>query len=259
MKRILKPFSLAASCFLLNLSLPSLAHSAECVILLHGLARTADAMEPLAEHLQSKGYKVANIDYPSREHTIDVLADRAVSEGIETCHQLNADRIFAVTHSLGGILIRFYVNEHPEAPVDRVVMLGPPNHGSEVVDHLKNTPGFKAVNGPAGMQLGTDDKSVPIWLSNQTMSLPPTGIIAGTSTFNPILSTYLPNPDDGKVSVESAKLPGMCSFLTLPTTHTFMMRNDTVIEQVTHFLQQGEFSHPDAQNQLCMNNQIESH
>jgi pimeloyl-ACP methyl ester carboxylesterase len=230
------------------------ANATDCVILLHGLARTADAMKPMAEHLESAGYQVANVDYPSREHTIDVLAEDAVSKGLEECQAKGADQIFAVTHSLGGILIRYYLSEQEASPFKRVVMLGPPNHGSEVVDHLKNTPGFELLNGPAGMQLGTDESSIPTYLSNKTIPLPETGIIAGTSTFNPILSTYLPNPDDGKVSVESAKLPGMCSFLTLPTTHTFMMRNEDVLDQVVQFLQSGEFRHPNAQNHLCARN-----
>ena len=37
----------------------------------------------------------------------------------------------------------------------RVVMLGPPNGGSEVADLLKNVAPYRAFYGPAGQQLGT--------------------------------------------------------------------------------------------------------
>jgi pimeloyl-ACP methyl ester carboxylesterase len=239
------------ACAIISLLIAPHLLASECVIVLHGLARSANAMEPISEFLEQHHYQVSNIDYPSRDYPIERLSEMAVKQGIESCQAKEAESIFALTHSLGGILIRYYLVQHPEAPIDKVVMLGPPNHGSEVVDNLKNMPGFEAFNGPAGMQLGTDKNSIPTRLSQQSEQLPPLGIIAGTKTFNPILSTYLPNPDDGKVSAQSAQLAGMCSFVMLPTTHTFMMKNDDVMGQVLSFFKTGRFSHPDAQNDLC--------
>ncbi|MEM7257005.1 MAG: alpha/beta hydrolase, partial [Pseudomonadota bacterium] len=119
-------------------------------------------------------------------------------------------------------------------------MIAPPNQGSEVVDNLRDVPGFKVFNGPAGLQLGTDENSIPSQLGPVTFDL---GVIAGTDTINPILSQYLPNPDDGKVSVESTKVEGMDDFLVFAHTHTFIMRSKQVIAQVIHFLQQGQFNH----------------
>jgi len=56
-----------------------------------------------------------------------------------------------------------------------------------------------------------------------------------------ILSTFIPGQNDGKVSVESAKVKGMHDFVTLPTTHPFMMKNAAVIDQTVYFLQHGQF------------------
>jgi hypothetical protein len=117
-------------------------------------------------------------------------------------------------------------------------MLGPPNKGSEVVDKLGEMPGFYQLNGPAGMQLGTGPDSVPNALGTADFDL---GIIAGTSSINWMLSSLIPGDDDGKVSVQRARLNGMRGFITLPVTHTFMMKNDAVIQQVTHYLQTGTF------------------
>ena len=117
-------------------------------------------------------------------------------------------------------------------------MLAPPNQGSEVVDGYRNIPGFRFLNGPAGMQLGTDDQSIPRQLPAVEFEL---GVIAGSKTFNPILSLQLPNPDGGKVSAQSARVEGMSDYLLLPVTHTFLMRSRQVIAQTIHFIEHGGF------------------
>ena len=133
----------------------------ECVILLHGLVRSAASMKAMERRLVEEGYYVSNVDYPSREDTIEVLAEKAVGTGIRECIQNSATKINFVTHSLGGILVRVYLKKNKRNDIHRVVMLGPPNQGSEVVDDLKNVPGFELLNGPAGMQLGTKTSDIP--------------------------------------------------------------------------------------------------
>ncbi|MDE1465893.1 esterase/lipase family protein [Spartinivicinus poritis] len=212
--------------------------SQECVVLLHGLVRTASSMEKLAIELSKVGFYVVNIDYPSRDKPVEVLAEIAVSEGLKQCKKQNAIPVNYVTHSLGGILVRQYYQQHTPMHVKRVVMLAPPNQGSEVVDNLKNVPGFGLINGPAGRQLGTDKNSIPSQLGPVNFEL---GVIAGTQSINLILSTFLPNPDDGKVSVERTKVEGMCGFIALPTTHPFIMSNNLVIKEVKNYLKNGKF------------------
>lgn len=226
---------------------PVAGEAKECVVLLHGLARTAGSMEPLAEALGEAGYYVANIDYPSRHKPVAELAGIAVTAGMRRCRENEAVPVNFVTHSLGGILVRYYFERHEPARVDRVVMLAPPNQGSEVVDKLKDMPGFELWNGPAGMQLGTGTEDIPAHLGPVNFE---TGVIAGTQSINLILSTFLPNPDDGKVSAERTRVEGMCAFITLPVTHTFMMGDDEVFEQVLHFLREGRFDGKSAEN-LC--------
>lgn len=214
--------------------------ASECVILLHGLARTSKSMNKLAESLDSVNYHVVNIDYPSRKKTIEELAPQAINDGLNECNVDSITRIHFVTHSMGGILIRYYLQRNTIAALGHVVMLAPPNQGSEVVDQLTKVPGFKWFNGPAGLQLGTDQHSVPKNLGSVDYSV---GIIAGTKTFNPILSQFLPNPDDGKVSLVSTQLDGMTDFLSVEVSHPFIMRNDEVIKQVINYLATGSFQH----------------
>ena len=41
-----------------------------------------------------------------------------------------------LTYSMGGTVLRVIKSTHPDFAVARVVMLGPPNHESEIVDEL---------------------------------------------------------------------------------------------------------------------------
>lgn len=208
----------------------------EAVILLHGLARKASSMKKLERALKENGYQVVNVDYPSTKHDIEALAEWSIGNAIKKVAPNS--KINFVTHSMGGILVRQFLRQYKMHNLGRVVMLGPPNSGSEIVDLLQNVPGFKTVNGPAGLQLSAKKDALPNQLGPANFEL---GIIAGSRSVNLVLSTMLPMPNDGKVSVESSKLEGMSAHLTMPVTHTFMMRNSAVITQVILFLQQGAF------------------
>ena len=209
----------------------------ECVILLHGLARSANSMDRMAQRLSEQGYKVLNIDYPSRAYPIEQLAEQTISDALAKCEGMS---VSFVTHSMGGILVRQFLRNHQIENLNRVVMLGPPNKGTEIVDKLGNLPGFHLVNGDAGMQLGTGALSLPNQLGKANFDV---GIIAGTQSINLLLSSLIPDTDDGKVSVESTKVEGMNDHIEMPTTHVFMMRNDAVIDQVICYLKQGRFNH----------------
>ena len=206
------------------------------VILLHGLARSSRSMKKLERTLHQEGYNAINIHYDSRKQTIEQLANESIPRALTYC-QPNTPLHF-VTHSMGGILIRYYLSQHTINQLGHVVMLGPPNHGSEIVDKLKHIPGFKALNGLAGLQLGTNS---PL-LSQLNAAHYSLGIIAGTRSVNWLLSTLIAKPNDGKVSVTSTKVADMRDHLTLPVTHTFMMHNSHVIQQVLHFLKHGKFA-----------------
>lgn len=211
-----------------------------CVILLHGLARTRLSMQVMEFVLKKQGYCVININYPSRQLPIVELASIAIDEGLRKCSPKKPDTIHFVTHSLGGILVRQYTQQHNIPDLKRVVMLGPPNQGSEAVDKLKHLPVYGLVNGPAGLELGTSDEDLPKKLGPVNFEL---GVIAGSKSLNPLLSSLISGQDDGKVSVESTKIEGMKDFITLPITHTFMMLNRETIHQTIYFLQHGNFDH----------------
>jgi triacylglycerol lipase len=210
----------------------------ECVVLLHGLGRTARSMEKMEETLLEAGFSTANIDYPSRHKPIGLLAHEAIPEGVAECRSHSAEKIHFVTHSMGGILVRYYLANSDIDELGRVVMLSPPNQGSEIVDKLDGMPGFAGAVGPAGLELGTNGHSVPLRLGPADFEV---GIITGDRGINPLTSPMIPGEDDGKVSIESAKLEGMTDFLVVSETHLAIRRSEEVIDQVIHFLTSGTF------------------
>jgi triacylglycerol lipase len=215
-------------------------HSTSCIILLHGLGRSSMSMKGVQWRLQDEGYLVVNDSYSWLGQRIEDIAPAAIGEGLARCAELGASSVGFVTHSLGGILVRHYLQDHAIAGLGRVVMLAPPNQGSTLADHLVASEIFEPLLPEPAHQLGTGADSIPKQLGPVNFEL---GVIAGTNT-RALLSQGLEDvPNDGTVSVDETRVEGMQDFLVLPVDHSFLMWRESVLDQVVVFLREGRFDH----------------
>jgi len=211
------------------------------VVLLHGLGRTACSMKRLELALKKENYHVINVSYPSTRLSIQEAAGWL--DGILRKNDAEkAVRIHFVTHSLGGIVLRQYLSDRSVENLGRVVMLSPPNQGSELADKLEGNCLYKFFTGPAGQQLGTGSFGLPKRLGRANYDL---GIIAGDRSLNPLFSTWICGPDDGKVSVQSTQLEGMQDFLVMHRSHTWIVWSREAAAASIQFLNHGRFVRSD--------------
>lgn len=209
----------------------------EVVVLVHGLGRTERSMVRLADSLQQAGYATCNQEYPSRKQTVPQLSSY-VANAVEHVNRQGYETVHLVTHSMGGILARYWLQRADLPGGGRIVMLSPPNHGSEIIDALGDQAWFQWVMGPAALELNTGEDS----LVNSIEPIDvPVGVITGTRSSDPWFNVVFKGDHDGKVSVDSARLSEADGFRLAQAGHTFIMNDDQVRFWVAFFLTNGFF------------------
>lgn len=262
----------------LGMIAPGLARAAtaDTVVILHGLGRTRWSMARLASGLERDGYRVVNLSYPSRTLAIESLATTWLPEQLRANGVEAASHLHFVTHSMGGIIVRLWLRDcGAPANLGRLVMLAPPNAGSEVSDHLNGFAPFRWFTGANGRRLGTGATDLPRTLGPWPFASAPSakvqapanamtevpakaglpagglakagdlGIIAGSFSWNPLFSAWLPGPDDGKVTVAATHLAGERDHLVLRHSHTWLAWHADTLAQTRAFLRTGRFLPPD--------------
>ncbi len=207
------------------------------IILMHGINGSSSELRVIEQYLISQGESVENLDYPSTEYPIEVLVSKYVGSKLEQFAQ-EVDTVHFACHSMGNIVLRYYLKDHPNYPYGRIVMMGPPNQGSQLTDTFKKWKYYKKRYGPAGDQIGTDVEDLlklPRYLPRDT------GIIAGSKSMFFVYSWILPGKDDGKVSHASMKSPGYVDFVTVPYHHDEMTYEEDVAVLILSFINNGEF------------------
>ncbi len=214
------------------------APDTDYVVVLHGIARTYRSMRSLAKFLKANGYRVLNVNYPSTRIPLELLIDR-INQQVLAFNQDHQRKIHFVGYSLGGLLARGVIHRNRPPNLGRVVQLAPPNQGSEVADFWKNNFLYKWIFGSAGQEMGAEEKSFSRILGPVDYEL---GVVAGNWSWDPVSSALIEGPNDGKVSVESTKVPELTDHIVISTSHTFIIYNRVAWNQTLHFLKFGQFN-----------------
>jgi hypothetical protein len=213
------------------------------VVLLHGLGRTGLSMYALNSACKAAGHRTLAPSYGFRTAVPAIVNDLQpqIAEFAAEIASDNGGPLHFITHSLGGLVVRALLNAARPANLGRVVMLAPPNAGSELVDTLERLGLDRIVLGPASRYLRTSrPESAEKRLGAVDFDL---GIIAGDRAIDPILPRFLlPGANDGKVSVAATRIAGMRDHVVLPVQHTLMVADARVINQALLYLATGAFS-----------------
>lgn len=196
-------------------------------------------MEGLAEALHEAGYETLSVPYASFRKSMNEIVDDVEAELRKVD---DGKMVHVVTHSMGGIVLRYLVERVPELVQGKVVMLAPPNQGSEIIDWLDQLPIKSLVRrlvGPGGMELATHQvrKKVPGFSAEREVA-----VVMGRKWTVPFFTPLLDGEHDGIVSVERGKVEGMSEMEVLNVDHTFMMAEGQVREKVLSFLDGSEVS-----------------
>ena len=189
----------------------------------------------LASRLEEAGFLVNNIGYSSLYNSpIEILENITIQ--INDSLPENGQPVHFVGHSLGGLLIRAYLDQTKISNLGNVVLIGTPNKGTAVVDKYQDSCWMKLL-GPTTLALSTSEDSFP-----NSIPAPyyPVGVIAGILTDNDNEDT-IPGIDDGLVALESAKVSNMTDFITVESSHWMLRYNEEVALQTIAFLRNARF------------------
>ncbi len=213
------------------------------VVLLHGLARNAWTMAPLARYLRKQwpGTDVVAFQYASTTAPVVDHAQRFVQFMEMACE---ANEVHFVGHSLGNIVLRraFRLAEEGRwqlPKLGRHVMLGPPNQGSQIAHRLRTFVPVAWFTGRPFLQLGRDWAD---FLPELATPPCPFGVIAGRIHWIDRWHPLLEGPSDVIVRVEETHLAGESDFLEVFVPHAWLMNSRRVQRATMSFLQHGSFA-----------------
>jgi pimeloyl-ACP methyl ester carboxylesterase len=210
-------------------------HKREIVFLIHGIGKGRTDMLSMQSMLRRQGFEVLNWHYPSTRLTLDEIAE-LLNQQLE---HYSDYKVSFVTHSMGGIVVRTYMNKYKPENVGRFIMIAPPNQGAYLASLLGNWLPYKLILGPAGQQLreGEDGRCACAGKPNCEFA-----IIAGGTGKDRGMNPLIPGDDDGTVSVESTRLEGAADFLVLPYAHPIIQMMPRTARNVVSFLRTGKFA-----------------
>ena len=214
-------------------------HATNKVYLIHGYAGLGIELEKIQKAIEKEGFENEIYVYPSFVKSVD-------SVGIELFRKIqkeNYDTVSFVTHSMGGLVVRS-LYEHLDSLtlfpfIYRIIMVAPPNNGTPVADFFAQFSFIKFIVGPNVNNLTSNPVT---GASRYPIPTCEVGLIVGSSGKKNGFNIFINGDNDGIVISEDAKLGIEKDVVFVKSGHVGLLFNKSVIEYVTSFLQNGDFS-----------------
>ena len=185
------------------------------------------------------GRRTENFGYKWFFDDVPALAER-LSKRLS---KLGIQEFDAVTHSMGGIVLRWAMNHQPMPRLRRAILIAPPNAGAWIADHLHERMGrfFPLIFGQGGLQMRTGHRGLAARAGR--LDGAEVGIIAGGSGTQQGKRNifHIPGDCDGTVAVEETILPGMKDFVLLNCNHSVLLLASQTAHMANLFLEHGVF------------------
>jgi hypothetical protein len=213
--------------------------SGHLVILLHGMGRSPVLFRDMERALRTAGFDAVAISYPSLTKDIAGHADQ-VEHLLEGARDV--EKVSFVSHSLGGLVVREVLSRsgapgahtwRDELALGRVVMIAPPNQGSELAESVADLPPYHWIGGPAAGEIAAGPPFAPVSPEIEVAII--AGGTDGGNGFNPLLSEN----NDGVVTVSETRLPGASDHIVVRALHTVIAGDPQTIAATRKFLETG--------------------
>ena len=198
------------------------------ILLIHGMGRSRYSMTSLQHKLQQEGYTAETFAYSSLLNSVDHFSSK-----LKNVIDLRPEKkIYCITHSLGGIILRHLDQTVPSSKIKGAITLAAPHQGSVVVDSLAQY-NLHFLLGPTGSKL----QSNQFLLQNTPLSFP-LHTVAGVPKDKALLpfGLFLDGESDGIVLERNTHHPYSSSHTKVHASHTFIMNHPKVIEKIQQII-----------------------
>lgn len=200
----------------------------EAIVLIHGIWMKGPELLYLRLKLWQQGYRLYQFHYPSLFKTPEQNAQN-LNQFVE---KINEPTIHFVAHSLGGIVVTHFLNNHVCNKTGKVVLIGTPINGSALARHLYKNSFLKYLLGKSVIKGLVSE--TPKWLSERKVC-----VIAGTKKLGIgmlLARKEMRQQNDGTVNLDETQIEGTNEFHVVPYSHFSMLWSRNVAEKIKSFL-----------------------
>lgn len=200
-----------------------LDRTGEAIVLIHGIGAKPWVMRVMVGRLREYGYRVESFGYRTVLNSIPEIGKSFREYLLAINDDPKVERLHIVSHSMGGIISRQALIDGLPSKMGRLVMLAPPNRGSNVANY---TSGFMRHVWPQVKELEARPDSFVNRLGI------PLGVDIGI-----VAAEY-----DHLVPMENTRLDQQADHISVPALHSSLLFQRQVVPQVVSFLDSGKFA-----------------